>query len=248
MSIRLALAAALLFPLSMSFPATAADFRAAPQPGCLDARAIQNLHALGAERLAVASSDGRRFRLEVAPGCLGDLSQQTELSLLAPQAWICGGENEFLRNATTARTCALGAVTEIDSREFAALVRNSAHGELPTVAVHGRKRQGFAAGHDYCFASRNARAFTPDAEGVVVAVNARRSGGNQRYRVVLDGACPDLEHWDGLGFISAARNGLICGTAGDAVVAVRDQNRLPVETSLHFRDRCAIREVYPLPG
>ncbi|MCG6116595.1 MAG: hypothetical protein MEQ07_00100 [Aquimonas sp.] len=238
----------------------------------MDARQILQIHAVGAREMQVALADGSRFRLDLAAACplIGKPSES--LQLLAREGWACPGQTVLITDAASGEACAVDAVAQVDSREFARLARESdIETRLATIEVQGTAPRGFRGSFDYCFNSGQMRSWHEDREGLVVEVRPRRSGGNQFYRVELDSACTELRHNATLALRSGAGNGLICGHAADEVVFqvepvlgaldgffTRAKEPFPDELSLvgsvggsalrasPVDARCRIREVYPL--
>lgn len=229
--------------------------RAAPAEHCVDARAVASMRPLSDRDLLLLESNGSATRLEFDPACVGDRGFEGELQLLAPQGFVCPGAIALLRRSAAA-DCAVQAVQPLDTRALAAALRTApGTPALAPIDVRGGKPQrAFSGTHAHCFAERHARSYTEDGEGLIVRVRSSRSGGNSEYRVVLEGACPDLLRWYSIGFKSGANNGVICGNPGDAVIEKLEfLPPMPVfELGGHappgIGEQCAIREVYPLPG
>jgi hypothetical protein len=218
----------------------------APSPDCLDARLVEALHAPSAWQLAVALSNGQRFRVELADACEAVLEAGAQPTLLAREGWACG-EGAFLKVEPSGQTCPIAALAPVEPREFARLAREAAARALPTVEVEGQGRRGFGGSADFCFASRHLRAWSEVDGGLVVETSMRRSAGRSVYRVELDGSCPDLGRFENIDFASGANNGLICGNAGDTVIILPDARAdLGGMAASRLGSRCPIREVYPL--
>lgn len=222
----------------------------APSPDCLDARLVEAFHAPSAWQLAVALSNGQRFRVELAFACETVTRPGVELTLLAREGWVCG-EGAFVQVQPDDRpddqACAIAALAPVDGREFARLAREASDRRLAVVEVKGRRRSGFGGSADFCFASRHLRAWSEVGGGLVVETSVRRGGGRSQYRVELDGSCPDLGRFENIDFVSGANNGLICGNTGDTVVVLPDDRAdLAAMGASRLGSRCAIREVYPL--
>jgi hypothetical protein len=232
------------------------EVRARPSEGCVDARAVVSARPLAADALLVIESDGRSSKLHFDAQCLGEAGLNGDLKLLAPQGFACPGALALLRRRPGLPDCPVLGVETLDARTLAAALGASA--EDPTLAPidvrGGQSTRAFSGTHAHCFAERYAIGYSEDDEGLIVRVRPKRSGGYSRYRVVLENACPALSRWYSIGFRSGANNGVICGHAGDAVVEEDefDQSLLSSETSssgaAQLGERCAIREVYPLPG
>lgn len=218
----------------------------APSPDCLDARLVEAFHAPSAWQLAVALSNGQRFRVELANACDALVQPEAQPSLLAREGWACG-EGAFVQVQPGGETCAVAVLAPVDTREFARLAREASVRTLATVEVKGRGRAGFGGSPDFCFASRHLRAWSESDGGLLVETSARRGGGRSRYRVELDGSCPDLGRFENIDFQSGANNGLICGNTGDTVVILPDERAdLASMGASRLGTQCAIREVYPL--
>lgn len=229
-----------------------------PHPDCMDARLVERVYATSEWQLAVATRDGQRYRVELGQACPGLAGVGADLKVLAPSGWVCGGEREFVRVNGAEVLCPIVAMAPADSREFAALLRKSARTRgasdttLETVEVQAPVRRRFARSVDYCFDSRFARAWREDADGVVVAVSKRRTGGNGSYMLRLHGSCSDLARFESIRFLAFDGSSVICGNPGDRLQILRESygpgavvgNEGPPLTRLG--SRCEIREVYPL--
>jgi len=245
--------------LSFTLPDAAAEEvplpRKAPAESCVDARALASARPLSEHELLVLQTDGAATRLTFEADCIGKLGFAGELQLLAPEGFVCPDATALLRR-TAGGDCAVQSMQPLDARALAAALR-SAPGTpaLAPIDVRGGKPQrAFSGTHAHCFAERQARSYTEDGEGLIVRVRRSRSGGNSEYRVVLEGACPDLLRWYSIGFKSGANNGVICGNPGDAVIEKLEflppiaGFELGTPASPRIGEQCAIREVYPLPG
>ena len=233
-----------LIALALAGPAAARS--PAPSPDCLDARLVEAFHAPSAWQLAVALSNGQRFRVELAEACEAVLQAEAQPSLLAREGWACG-EGAFVQVQPGGATCAIAALAPVEPREFARLAREASARRLATVEVRGKAHSGFGGSADFCFASRHLRAWNEADGGLVVETSARRGAGRARYRVELDSSCPDLGRFENIDFASGANNGLICGNTGDTVVILPDDRAdLGGMAASRLGSRCPIREVYPL--
>ena len=229
-----------------------------PHPDCMDARLVERVYATSEWQLAVATSDGQRYRVELGQACPGLTAAGAELKLLAPSGWICGGEGEFVRVDDAEAACPIEAMAPADSREFAALLRESSRTRgvsdetLEAVEVQAPARRRFTRGVDHCFDKRFARAWREDVDGLVVEVSKNRAGGNGSYRVRLQAGCVDLTRFEHITFIAFDKGNVICGNPGDRLQILPEnfgpgavaQNEGPPLTLLG--ERCEIREVYPL--
>ncbi len=194
--------------------------RTAPAPHCLDAREASEVFQSDPRTLAVATRDGRRFRVELGPECPG-VAAAPDAKLLARDGWMCGAADELV--AAGGQGCPVTAVTPIGPDEYAAHARashTSADGTvtLSTVLVEGRRRRGFAASSSYCLNPRHVRGWSERPDGLLVEVNPRRSGGHRYYRVELARACPQLEGGGSMSLQSGLGIGLVCGNPGDRVL------------------------------
>jgi hypothetical protein len=239
----------LSLPVALAFAACTvhadAPRPAAPSPDCLDARQVDRVYPVSAWQLAVAQADGRRFRVELASACPATVDPRAQLSLLSQDGWACGGDREFVVDATTGTACAVAALAPADEREFAALLRDAGRdpiNRLAAVEVQAAAPRAFRGSHDHCFAIRHVRAWSESGESLEVEVAPRRSGGNARYRIELGEVCPDLGRAISVGFRSGTDNGVICGNAGDRIELV-DVGRIGTSG---LGSRCPIREVFPV--
>lgn len=222
-----------------------AQTRIPPQPHCLDARAVAEMRQPGPASLAVRTGDGQHYRLGLGSDCPG-VDQAESASLLAAEGWVCGGPREFVN--VDGQLCPISQVAAIDAAGYAALLRASAREGVTTlgpVQVRGERRRGFGGSYSYCFAPRHLRAWSEDADGLIVEVSPRHSGGNRYYRVELAANCPELHAAPALQFESGMGLGLICGNPGDKVVA-RDERT--VRSGPGTRIPCTVTAVYPRPA
>lgn len=222
----LALAAASTQPAGSEVP------RQAPAAHCLDTRQVDSVYQPNDTQLLVASGS-RHFQLTLSSACPG-LTQADGLSLRAPRGFVCGSGQETVVAGN--QRCPVVAITSIDSRSYAKGARQSQHhsnrqaGTLDTVEVTAkagvdrsqRFAKGFAGTSDYCFDPAQMRSWTETPEGLQVMVNPRRNQGNATYAVELSGSCPMLSSSPSVFFRSGMGLGVICGNAGDRVLAVRD--------------------------
>ncbi|MEN1943015.1 hypothetical protein WCE55_04020 [Luteimonas sp. MJ293] len=194
--------------------------RVAPADHCLDSRQVDEVFQANERTLAVAASNGQRYRLDLAQACEG-VTTVANARMLAKDGWMCGVDNEFI--AMDDHLCPVSGVSRIDAAEYAKHARASYTGAdgtltLATVHVQGERRRGFAASSNYCFNPRHVRGWSEDREGVLVEVNPRRSGGNRFYRVELMGTCPQLAGGSAMQMRSRMGIGLICGNPGDTIL------------------------------
>lgn len=235
----------LCLPIVLALPLHApAQERIAPAAGCLDARAMTEMRQASSRTLLVRGQEGRRFRIDLGTDC-PDAGETA--SVLAAGGWVCGGGDEYVRTAEG--QCPVAAVAEIDAREYALLARPASRDmhTLDPLEVREARPRGFAASHSFCFNPRYMRAWSEDAQGVLVEVAPKRSGGNRYYRVEFAGACQHLAGAGGIAFRSGLGIGVICGNPGDVAVAV-DTSR-PEEGLLArsppSRIPCRVLAVYP---
>lgn len=245
----------LLLPgLLWACPPSQADAqeRVAPAPGCLDARRMQEARQADPRTLAVMQDDGVPFRLDLGEACPG-VVVDGGAELLAREGWVCPGGPAFV--ATADRRCAVAAVHRIDRAGYAGLARAShrdASGTttLDVVTVQAEARRGFAGSSWYCVNPRWMRGWSEDADGVVLEVSPRRSGGHRYYRLELARTCPELADAVEVQLHSGPRIGLICGNAGDRLEVLPDTRpsivRSPLPESRVARIHCPISAVYPI--
>lgn len=144
---------------------------AAPAADCLDARLVERFHVPSAWQLAVATSNGQRYRIELAEACPAATAEAAELTLLARDGWVCG-EGAFLRVQGAEGLCPVAALAVADQREFARLARAAgALQQLDTVEVKRRRPSGFRGSDDFCFASRRVRSWSEVEQGLVIEVS-----------------------------------------------------------------------------
>lgn len=222
----LALAAASAQPAASDAP------RQPPAAHCLDARQVDSVYQPDDSTLLVASGP-QHYRLDLSAACPG-LAVADGLSLRAPQGFVCGSGQETVVAGN--QRCPVATVTPIDSRTYAQGARQSQHhsnrqaGTLDAVEVTAKSgvdrsqrfAKGFVGTSDYCFDPAQLRSWTETPDGLQVMVNPRRNRGNSTYAVELLGSCPMLSSSPSVFFRSGMGLGVICGNAGDHVVAVRD--------------------------
>jgi hypothetical protein len=199
--------------------------REAPTPQCMDARRMQEVFQASPRVLAIALDDGGRYRLDLARDCPGALDGDGHAQVLAPAGWVCNDGAARVRS--DAQECPVAAVTPVDARLYAGLIRQShrdADGvrTLGTVTVKGERRHGFVASPNYCFSARHLRSWTEDGDGLIVEVSPKRSAGHRYYRVELVHSCAALTSSPGIQLRSGFGSGVICGNPGDRVEVVPD--------------------------
>lgn len=118
------------------------------------------------------------------------------------------------------------------------------------------RQRGFRGTTAYCLDTRWMRGWHEDAEGIVVEVSARRSGGNRFYRVELEAGCDDAGGSLGLQLVSKVGGSMVCGFPGDRAMFSSDLQRSGLAGAFarnavsHFgrmdADGCAVAQVYPI--
>ena len=243
---RAALLACLLSPLA------AAARAPAPSPDCLDARALERVHAVDENTLVVDAENGW-FVVAHASGC--DVERSARL--LAKDGWVCGGGRELVQVGDTG--CPVLSVTRVDGRTYAGLAhaadrrRYALDDDTPSLApvevqARARRRAGFRGDASYCFSPAAVRGWQLDGNELVVQTAPRRNGGKKAYRVALVSSCPELTWADAVEFRSGLGLGMICGNAGDYAFAVDDGIALGVDDRepTRFAARgCGIAAVWP---
>jgi hypothetical protein len=226
--LRQLLCATSLFVASL---ASADERPAAPSADCLDARAVVQARQIDPQRLLIETEQARHA-LTLAGSCA--TQADTEVSLLSPHGWVCGGRGdvEFVRAG--AQRCAIDQVLPLSAKAYAAELREADRqlaaggtpsGSAPTLAaveVHAKAPDStrFLRSTAYCFDPRWVRGFSSDAKGLLVDTSPRRSGGNRQYRVELGHSCPELQMSQAVSFHSGV-GGAICGNAGDHARPIR---------------------------
>lgn len=212
--------------LALASESVSATRPAAPAAHCLDARQVGQSRHLS-DRLLLARDAQQAFRIELAESCPpnGDAQQ----SLLAPHGWVCGGEDNFLRNG--GQICGIAKVEPISFADFSALLRaadTNAEGEivLAPVQIEAKvdARRRFAGSPEYCVDPRQVRGWNVIKDGLELQTSPRRSGGHKRYRVELGRSCPEFTLAGGLMLRSGVGIGWICGNAGDLAIAVPESS------------------------
>ncbi|WP_332807767.1 DUF6491 family protein [Stenotrophomonas sp.] len=227
--------------------------RTAPAPHCLDARGVRQMEQAAPAAIAVLAANGQAYQLALEGPCPG-VNAASEVRLDAPGGWACGRPGETL--VVDGRACPVAAVQPIDGRTFADTARRSSRDyatTLSTVTVTGkggdasRPRHTFQGSAEFCFATRNVRAWSEDPQGVVVETNPRRNGGHRYYRLELAGSCSILAGATDVDFQSGFQNGLICGNPGDRIVMANNgmQGDLRMGTPRFARPGCSVLAVYP---
>lgn len=245
--------AALMLPLGGAAQSAAAPAdRIAPAPHCLDARNVRQVEQAVPGAIAVLGSNGQAYQIDFLGQCPG-VTTASKVRLDAPAGWACGRASEQLM--VDGKTCAIAAVSPINSRDFAETARESSRQyatTLPAVTVTGEDardrgpRYAFKGSPEFCFATRNVRSWHEDPAGVVVETNPRRNGGHRYYRVELAG-CPILDRTVSVDFRSGFQNGLICGNPGDRIVTADSgfADDLRASTPRFLRSDCQVVAVYP---
>lgn len=187
-------------------------------PGC---RRVDEVVQSDSRTLAIASSDGQRYRLDLASECR-DLTKAATSKIVAEGGWVCGRGNEFI--IADNQRCEVATIHQITPAGYAAMARasyTSADGTvtLPGISVKGEERRRFVASVNYCINPRHVRGWSEDGDGLVVEVNPRRAGGNRFYRVELASNCPQLSGGSAMQLQSGMGIGVVCGNPGDRLVA-----------------------------
>ena len=203
-----------------------------------------------APRLLIAQGAQGHYRIDLSETC-PLASADADVAVLAPQGWVCGAENEFVRIA--GRVCAIGSVTAIDAREYAQLTRESdvanisGMPRMDAVEVRPAAKRRFAASHEYCVNPRNVRGWDVVGNEIIVVTSGRRSGGNTAYRIELGTSCPELTEATEMMMTSGVGIGWICGNAGDRVQATGGRFGGTLNgRMLAIRSGCPITAVYPV--
>ncbi|WP_311239363.1 MULTISPECIES: hypothetical protein [unclassified Xanthomonas] len=233
---------------------------APPSADCLDARQVTELHQADARTLAVAQHDGRLFRLQLAQDC-PQLAAQADANLLAPHGWVCNGAQAYV--SAGQQRCAISQVTTLSARDYAGIARQRDRDGVPTlegVSVREARRRNFAGSSSYCFNPSMLRAWSEDAQGLVVEVSPRHPGEHRHYRVELMDSCRELSGAPPIRFVSGMGLNAICGNPGDKVdvldeiglagadVGTGQQGDLSTMRGGQFarmRQSCMVAAVYP---
>lgn len=245
--------------LLISSAANGGERPAAPSGDCLDARAVAQARQVDAQRLLVDTGQAR-FAVITDASCVE--STAASETLLSPHGWVCGGrpDQEFVQLA--GRLCAIDDVVPLSAKAFAAELKQADRrltaGDTPslaTVEVRAKApdRKRFLRSTAYCFDPRWVRGWRTDGKGMLVDTSARRSGGNDLYRVELGHSCPELEMSQAVTFHSGV-GGAICGNVGDHAKAIRglpsEFNAGGIQSTRASTGGCPIVAVYPVrsPG
>jgi hypothetical protein len=192
-----------------------------PAAHCVDARQIREAWQSDPRTLAIRLEDGSRHRIELVEDC-GGANAAAQPRLLTRGGWLCGSNEERLQ--VDQRSCPVAGMATIDAREFAEHARLTGEaartGMLDRVEVRGERVRTFSGSSAYCVAPNHVRGWNMDAEGMVVEVSPRRSGGNRYYRVELAGYCSELRETAAMELRSGMGIGAVCGNAGDIAVPV----------------------------
>ncbi|MCX7555247.1 hypothetical protein OS187_00110 [Xanthomonadaceae bacterium JHOS43] len=253
---RLARLVALLLSAMVASPTLA---RApAPVEGCIDARAVERVRRVDASTLLLATGEAR-FVIQHVEGC----DARHASSLLGANGWVCPGEESYLRTADLA--CAIHTIEIVDDRTYSALAAKADRDTAATrtdgrltlapveVIAPAERPPGFRGDTDYCLRPDAVRAFHLDHGDLYVTTSARRSGGNQRYRVELTTSCPQLAWARRIAFESSLGIGVICGHPGDNLLPI-EQEDVPADGEDMVRPsnpraigrQCGISAVYPV--
>jgi hypothetical protein len=234
--------------------------RQAPAADCLDARAVVDVRYLAPDLLALSTTAGH-WRVALTEACSSENSAAT--SLISPNGWACGGEDEYIR--VGGRICGIAAVEALPPADHARLLRDSdlrslaarpdaALATLDPIEVEGKRPRGrgFRGTTEYCFNPRHLLGWSDNRQGLLVETSPRRAGGNRWYQVELEGSCSQLGNMHSVQFHSGVGIGVICGNPGDRVTGVRgsdapgDFARPAGSAGMPAAAGCAISAVYPL--
>lgn len=244
---------------SASGPSKAAGRPPAPAGHCFDARDVREAVQSDAHTIAVRLGDESRYRLEMVDACPGAL-RRDRVQIASRHGWVCGSNEEQVMSG--GRACALSGLAKIDAREFAELAMRgqrpaAKEGELETVEVRAKRRQGFGGSTSYCFDARHMRGWREDGSDIVVEVSPKRSGGHRYYRVELASSCSETTSANAVQLVSPTGGTAICGNPGDRVMFSLDGGAANAPGTLASRFAgslsaqagCSIKQVYPLlPG
>ncbi len=231
-----------------------------PAPHCADARQIQETWQSDEHTLAIRLADGERYRIELADACGGATTGEQPV-LYTRSGWLCGSNEEVLQVGE--RTCAVAGMASIDSRQFAEHALRAANlarvESIDRVEVRGERVRSFVGTTAYCISPQHVRGWNMDADGMVVEVSPRRSGGNRYYRVELAGYCSELRETNEMQLESGMGIGAVCGNAGDLALPIvanaEDSPTLSASMSAFGTRRppgsivateCRITRVYPI--
>ncbi|WMJ68989.1 DUF6491 family protein [Stenotrophomonas sp. 24(2023)] len=246
---RVALSTGLGLVLAVAAASSAAQERLPPAPHCMDTAGVTEVEQASPRSIAVRAASGQAYRIDFSEDCPGTRTAG-RLALEAPGGFACGRPSE--RVTVDGHACTVSAVTPVDNRDFASVARNSDRlrvATLPAMTISQRRdvRRSFGGSPSFCFATRNVRAWSSDAGGILVETNPARNGGYRYYRVELGSACNALDRAPEVRFHSGLQNGLICGNPGDRMVSTpldagdeRGRTIVPATP-----DRCQILAVYP---
>lgn len=235
----------------LALPATG---REPPAAHCIDGRAIAEAHQVDAHTLQLRDAAGNRRTVMLAGPCPAVLDDGAP-AFVGWGGWLCGADGDTVRSATL--ECPVAAVTPVDARDYAALLRDSRETmrTLDRVVVQDRRARGFRGTPDYCVASRWLRSWHDGPDGLEVEVSPRQAAGHRRYRIELQGVC-DSDRADTLRLVSGTGTGVVCGHAGDHAVFSRSTQaddptgagfmRALGDTTASARSRCQVSRVYPL--
>jgi hypothetical protein len=228
----------------------------APSPHCFDARDVREAVQSDPQTIALRLGDESRYRLELAEACPGAL-RRDRVKIASRHGWVCGSNEEHVTAGD--RRCALSGIAKIDARQFAELALRSKRpeadgGDLETIEVRSKRRQGFGGTTAYCFDARHMRGWREDGSDIVVELSPKRSGGHRYYRVELASSCGETTSANALRLESPTGGTAICGNPGDrAMFSVTSGGASATGTlatrfagSLAAQAGCAIKQVYPI--
>jgi hypothetical protein len=228
----------------------------APAPHCFDARDVREAVQSDPQTIALRLGDESRYRLELAEACPGAL-RRDRVKIASRHGWVCGSNEEHVTAGD--RRCALSGIAKIDARQFAELALRSKRpeadgGDLETIEVRSKRRQGFGGTTAYCFDARHMRGWREDGSDIVVEVSPKRSGGHRYYRVELASSCGETTSANALRLESPTGGTAICGNPGDRAMFSLDSGGASATGTLATRFAgslaaqagCAIKQVYPI--
>lgn len=230
--------------MAASNGAAVAERAPAPQPGCLDARAVQEAARLAADQLLVRTQGGQ-YRLTLDSTCG---SVEAPGALLARDGYVCGAANEFVQTASG--QCPIRALERLSVSQYQRLQRAS-RAHLAEVSGLGEAFRGSSA---RCIDPTRIRAWSLEGESLIVQTSRIGSGGNRAYRVLLSGGCPEAAVRDVLSWRSATGQSRICGIAGEYAVFSSQHNEIVNVNRAFLSGRppiadsrgCPIRAVEPI--
>jgi hypothetical protein len=230
---------------------------ALPSSGCFDARQVQQTVQGDAHTLAVRLGDGTRYRVDLGLACPG-IAAQADVRLASPSGRVCGRGDEYV--LAGGHACPVAFIFPLDAAAFDALAAQGLRAApvLGRVVVNAPRHRGFRGDTTHCLDAQWMRGWHEDADGLVVEVSAKRSGGYRYYRVELEAGCDRGDSGHGLRLTSNIGGSMICGSRGDQAVFSSDLERSGFAAAFsrarvsHFARAggrgCTVAQVYPLDG